>query len=245
MTYFNTNADKDNFDLTITRNGKKEHTFLVDYTDTDGTIGTVSDKGTMYFTFGTSTALLTMASLSAATAATGGDLQIATALADGINDMASYTAAAGGVTGYAYVVVSTKLEAAGQEAEVTPLAKAIPTSLSISKTGGTAEWSTTATNAETSYTLSVGSGVARYAGFTVTAKNKQLGSNRSLTSIVGANFFANASKLGLSSFYNNGNIDGNAATTVDTETGSLIRSYANSSAGVTPSGVSKTRLTWL
>jgi len=247
ITYFNTNADADGFDLTMTRNGKKEHTFLVNFQDTDGTSGTVSDVGTVYMTLGTVTKIISAASFSAVSVSAGmNDVGIATVLADGINDLASFTASAGGVTGYSYVVVSSKLNAVGQETDVTPLQKwALPTSLSVSKTGGTAEWSANATNGETSYTLSIGAGAVRYAGFTVTAKNTQIGSNRSLTSIVGANFFASASKLGLSSFYNNGNIDGKSTTTVDSEIGGYIRSYANSAAGITPTGTSETRLAWL
>ena len=245
ITYFNTNADKDDFDLTLTANGKKEHTFLINYVDTDGTAGAWTKSGTIYMTFGTKTMLISAASVSAATAAddTSGDLALARALATEIDDLASFTASAGGVAGYAYVVVSA--QESDDSADVTPLGKwTIPTNLTISKTGGTTSWSANATNGETSYTLSIGAGVARYAGFILTAKNTRLGSDRSLTSITGNNFFGTVSKLSADSFYNDGNIDGKSTTTVDSEIGAYIRSYANSAAAVVPTGTSKSKLAW-
>jgi len=251
ITYFNTEADADNFDLTLTATGKKEHTFLVDYVETDGTAGAMTVSGTVLAFFGSTTMTIGQASVDAASTSAGdttGDLAIAYLLADGINDLASFTASAGGVAGYAYVVVSaarTKSTAADDTADVTPLAKwSIPTSLTISKTGGTTEWSANATNGETSYTLSIGAGVARYAGFILTAKNTKTGSDRSLTSIAGNNYFGTVSKLSARSFYNNGNIDNDADTTVDSEIGAYIRAFADSDAGTSATAATN-RLAWL
>jgi hypothetical protein len=252
ITDFNTTMDKDNFDLTLTANGQKEHTFLVSYLETDGNSGVIQEHGgSIYATFGTTTMLIGAASVAAATTAAGGDndLAIAKALADGINDLSSFTASSGGVTGYAYVVVQSAVSK--DVTDVTPKAKwSIPTSLSISKTGGTANWSANATNGESSYTLSIGSGVARYAGFTLTAVNKTSGSNRTVavhahndaTSYFGAGTAAAA--LSAASFYNSGNIDNDADTTVDSEIGSLVRAYADSSAGSSATTATN-RLAWL
>ena len=250
ITYFNTAADQDNFDLTLTANGQKEHTFLVSYRDTDGSAGGMLATGTLYGTFGTATFLLSAASVTLASVGSGGynDLAVAKALADGINDIASYTASSGGVAGYAYVVARAANEnkANGDVVtDVTPLSReSIPTSLSISNTGGSVSWSANATNGETSYTLSIGSGVARYAGFILTAQNKTSGSDRSLTSVAGGGFFGTVSKLSAGSFYNNGNIDGKATTTVESEIGAYIRTYAQSDAG-SASTAAVNRLAWL
>ena len=249
ITYFNTEADADDFDLTLTANGEKQHTFVISYVDTNGLVGNVSAIGTTYITFGTSTIVVAAATLTAASANAGvagtadGDLILATAIAEGINDeLASFTATAGGNAGYAYVVVSAS---EGDEADHTPLAKwSIPTSLSISKTGGTTSWSANATNGESSYTLSVGAGAVRYNGFILTAVNKRVGSNRSLTSITGNNHFATASKLSAASFYNNGNIDGKSTTTVDSEIGAYVRAYADADAGSSATAATN-RLAWL
>ncbi|MDB3862198.1 hypothetical protein N9313_01375 [Flavobacteriaceae bacterium] len=246
ITSFNTTMDKDNFDLTLTANGKKEHTFLVTFRDTDGTAGSWTNSGTIYATFGTTTMLISAASVSAATAAddTSGDLALARALSDGINDLASFTATSGGAAGYAYVVVGSA-ESDLNSTDVTPLAKwSIPTSLSVSKTGGTTSWSANATNGETSYTLSIGAGVARYAGFILTAKNKTSGSDRTVAVEGTGGYFGTVSALSTASFYNDGNIDNDAATTVDSEIGAYIRSYANSDAGTSATDATN-RLAWL
>jgi len=246
ITSFNTTMDKDNFDLTLTANGQKEHTFLVTFRETNGNAGSWTKSGTIYATFGTTTMLISAASVSKATAVddTSGDLALARALADGINDLASFTATSGGVAGYAYVVVGSA-ESDLLATDVTPLAKwSIPTSLSVSKTGGTTSWSANATNGETSYTLSIGKGVARYAGFILTAKNKTSGSNRTIEVEGTGGYFGNVSALSTASFYNDGNIDGKSTTTVDSEIGAYIRSYANSDAG-TSATTATNRLAWL
>jgi len=245
ITYFNTAADSDNFDLTLTQNGQKEHTFLVSYRETNGAAGAMKATGTLYGTFGTSTFLLSAASVTLASVGSGGynDLAIAKALADGINDISSYTASAGGTAGYAYVIARAAEN--DRKTDVTPINReSIPTSLSISKTGGSVSWSANATNAETSYTLSIGSGVARYAGFILTAKNKTSGSDRSLTAVNGGGFFGTTSKLSAASFYDGGNVDGKSTTSVEKEIGAYIRTYAQSDAGTSATAATN-RLAWL
>jgi hypothetical protein len=245
MTYFNTAADNDNFDLTLTQNGAKQHTFLVNYRETTGAAGSIQATGTLYGTFGTSTFLLSAASVTLASVGSGGynDLAIAKALADGINDISSYTASAGGSAGYSYVIASAAEDE--RKTDVTPVNReSIPTSLSISKTGGSVSWSANATNAETSYTLSIGSGVARYAGFILTAKNLSSGSDRSLTAVAGGGYFGTVSKLSAGSFYGSGNVDGKSTTTVESEIGAYVRTYAQSAAG-TAATTAVNRLAWL
>jgi hypothetical protein len=184
-----------------------------------------------------------------------GDLALAVAIAEGISDeVASFVAVAQGSAGYAYVTVSRANDNSGTSniaSDISPIGGySIPTSLSVSKTGGTHTWSANATNGETSFTLSIGAGTARYAGFTITAKNTQIGTNRALTSVTAGGtgdggFFRVPTALAASSFLNSGNVDGAAATTIDSEIGGYIRAYADSAAGVTPTGTTKTKLAWL
>jgi len=249
ISKFNTDADKEGFDLTISKTGGYEHTYLISYVDTDGTTGVVSSitgSTSITFDFGTVTGL-TAGPISNNDTAVEIAGDIATAInAAGNSTSASFTATSGGVDGYAWIAVAANEDATN--ADKTSIRKwTIPGSLTISKTAaGSPRWSTTATNGETSYTLSVGAGVARYEGFIVTVKNTQAGTNRSVTvesgaeSVVtgGINTFGGAaqgfwgveSKLSTSSFYNEGDIDGDADTTVDSQIGSLVRSFANSSA---------------
>jgi len=158
--------------------------------------------------------------------------------------MASYVAAEAGVAGYAYIVVNP-VEEAGT-ADKTPVRKwSLPSSITISKTASyNARFSGNATNGETSYTLSIGTGQVRYEGFIVTAKNLSAGTNRTVTvesglssvvtgglNIGGAGgFWGTESALSTSSFYNEGDIDGKSTTTPDSQIGGYVRSYANSSA---------------
>jgi hypothetical protein len=259
IAYFNTNADKDNFDLTISQIGGYGKTYLVTYTDTDGTSGAVSnvtvagttDDNKLLVTYGTATAL------TAALTNGDDDIDLAQDIAAAINGMASYVSAQGGVSGYAYIVVNPS---EGAAADKTPVRKwSLPSSISISRTAAfNTRFSGNATNGETSFTLSIGTGQARYEGFIVTSKNLSAGTNRSITVESGADsvitgglniggtgaFWGSESQLTASSFYNEGDVDGKTTTTVDSQIGSYVRSYANSDAGSTAT-TAVNRLAWL
>ncbi|MDC0872727.1 hypothetical protein OAP80_04920 [Flavobacteriaceae bacterium] len=246
ITYFNTNADKDNFDLTISAIGGYGKTYLVTYTDTDGTSGAVSnvtvagttDDNKLLITYGTETAL------TAALTNGDDDIDLAEDIAGAIDGMASYVATQGGVSGYAYIVVNPVEQAS--VADKTPVRKwSLPSSITISRTAAfNTRFSGNATNGETSFTLSIGTGQVRYEGFIVTAKNMSAGTSRTVTLESGATsvvtggldigglggFWGTESELSTSSFYNEGDIDKVSTTTVDSQIGGYVRSYADSSA---------------
>ena len=220
MSHFNDEADLDGFDLTIEQTGKYQKTYLVNYVDTDGTGGSVSAAGSVLFAYGSETSLtIPAASLTAGD----GEADLAGLLADRISELSSYTATGEGVDGYAYVVVSPRTD---DEDDVTPIRRnSLPNSITISRTGGSVSWSANATNAETSFTLSIGAGAARYAGFIITAKNTNQAVNRSITNITGASFFGTSSQLSAASFYDDGNVDGSSSTTVLSEIGDYVRDF--------------------
>ena len=241
ISHFNTEADLDGFDLTITQNAKYQKTYLVSYIDTDGTGGSVSAAGSILLDYGTDTGLTIPA---ASVTAGDGEADLADLIAQEINHLTSYSAVGSGVDGYAFVVVSPRTE---DEDDITAVRRnTLPSSITISRTGGTVSWSSAATNAETSFTLSIGTGAARYAGFTVTAKNTNQNVNRAITGITGNGFFGTVSQLSAASFYGDGNVDGSATTTVDSEIGSYVRAFADivaSAAGA--AGENTNRLSWL
>ena len=199
---------------------------------------------TMFFDFGTDTGLSTDI------VAGDGSYDLASRIADVINDLTSFTAKRGGTSNdnAAYVIVQAANDDGGTD--VTPVRReTLPSSITISRTyvsatKNLASWSANATNAETSYTLSVGTGVARYAGLTVTMKHTNTAQNRSVSMHTNGDFFGAASELDQTSFWANGSVSGGSAT-VDAQIGSYVRDFADASGGAAgAAGENTNRMSW-
>ena len=255
ITWFNTEADKENFNATLSLTGNKQHYFTITYTNTDGRNGTVSGRlnatgnnvsQTIFFDFGTDTGLSTQV------VSGDGPLNIASRIADVIHGLGSFTAKVMGTDNAAHVVVGALNES---EQDITPVNRVtLPTSLTVSRTytGGTgnlASWSANATNAETSYTLTFGAGVARYSGLLLNLKHTNTAADRFVTVMTGDGgvtpFFGTASALSAGSFYANGDVDGVSTTSVDSQIGGYVRAYSLADGGATgAAGENTNRISW-
>ena len=175
-------------------------------------------------------------------------------MADVIHGLGSFTAKVMGTNDNAAHVVVGALNEDGAQ-DITPVNRvSIPTVLTVSKTytGGTgnlASWSANATNAETSYTLTFGGGVARYSGLLLNVKHTNTAADRSVTVITGDGnvtpFFGTSSELNADSFYASGDVDGVSTTSVDSQIGSYVRAYSLADAGATgAAGENTNRISW-
>jgi len=242
VTYFNTNADREGFDLTLSNEGNETRFYTITYYDDDSS-ATISETGTILFDL-SSTVTGLSANVTEGDTATEVLDAIVTAINAGTN---SYTATViSGASSKTYSLTPNLED--GSTVDKSPITKyALPGAITISWTGSTASFSDQGTNANygVSFTLDfVVSAVTK--GYLVKAVNESLTNDKPDLVIEEDGDFGTAADLAVGDFFNNGNIDGDDDTEILDETGSYIRSFANSSALVEGAdGENTNRVSWL
>lgn len=244
FTRINTEADADNFDITIESTSKKAHYFVGTFVAGGGQ-ESVSATGSFLFDLGSVTGIT-------------GHITAGDDLHD-LNGSIVAAANAAQASWSLSIVTTASLTSVTNVIKVVPeltttvidnspkIKWALPTTLAVSFLSGTVSWSAAGTNSNygSSFTLSWAAKAVN-TGFTIIAKNQStiLDQSVSIASNDGI-FTGTVSKLAAGSFYNDGNIDGKASTTVDSEIGGYVRAFADATAGSTNTGNSNNKSSWL